>query len=408
MPSVPVTVPSVGESISEGILARWHKPDGSLVRAGEPLFELETDKATSDIPAGGSGVLRIKVREGETVAVGATVATIDPADSAPTAAQDDKPRAAEPAQSTPPANPPLSPAVRRLTSEEKVDVSQVPATGPGGRITKGDVLAYLQAPPATQTTPSSESPIKQPAPPEKPLSEPSSATPRETRERMSLLRSRIAQRLVEVQQTAAILTTFNEVDMSRVIALRTLYKDPFQKKHGVSLGFMSFFVKASIDALKTFPKVNARIDGNEIVYHNFHDIGVAVSTDRGLLVPVIRSAADRSFASIEQTIAQYAAKARDGTIAVDDLQGGTFTITNGGTFGSLLSTPILNPPQSAILGMHAIKKRPVVVDEEIVVRPMMYLALSYDHRLIDGREAVSFLVRIKDCIESPERMMLDL
>ncbi len=353
-------------------------------------------------------MLRIKVREGETVAVGATVATIDPAESTPAAAQDDKPRAAEPAHATaPPSSPPLSPAVRRLASEEKVDVSQVPATGPGGRITKGDVLAYLQAP-ATQTTPASESPIKAPAPPEKPPAEPSSATPRETRERMSLLRSRIAQRLVEVQQTAAILTTFNEVDMSRVIALRTLYKDPFQKKHGVSLGFMSFFVKASIDALKAFPKVNARIDGNEIVYHNFHDIGVAVSTDRGLLVPVIRSAADRSFASIEQTIAQYAAKARDGTIAVDDLQGGTFTITNGGTFGSLLSTPILNPPQSAILGMHAIKKRPVVVDDEIVVRPMMYLALSYDHRLIDGREAVSFLVRIKDCIESPERMMLDL
>ena len=225
---------------------------------------------------------------------------------------------------------------------------------------------------------------------------------------MSLLRTKIAQRLVEVQQTAAILTTFNEVDMSRVIALRTLYKEPFQKKHGVGLGFMSFFVKASIDALKTFPKVNGRIDGNEIVYHNFYDIGVAVSTDRGLLVPVIRAADDRSFASIEQVIAQYAAKAREGTIAVDDLQGGTFTITNGGTFGSLLSTPILNPPQSAILGMHAIKKRPVVVDEEIVARPMMYVALSYDHRLIDGREAVSFLVRIKDCIENPERMMLDL
>ena len=225
---------------------------------------------------------------------------------------------------------------------------------------------------------------------------------------MSGLRTKIAQRLVEVQQTAAILTTFNEVDMSRVIALRTLYKEPFQKKHGVGLGFMSFFVKASIDALKTFPKVNGRIDGNEIVYQNFYDIGVAVSTDRGLLVPVIRAADNRSFASIEQAIAQYAAKAREGTIAVGDLQGGTFTITNGGTFGSLLSTPILNPPQSAILGMHAIKKRPVVVDEQIVVRPMMYLALSYDHRLIDGRDAVSFLVRIKDCIENPERMMLDL
>jgi 2-oxoglutarate dehydrogenase E2 component (dihydrolipoamide succinyltransferase) len=402
MPSVPVTVPSVGESISEGILSRWHKADGSLVRAGEPLFELETDKATSDIPAGGTGVLRITVPEGETVAVGATVATIDPAG--------DQLTTAEPAHaSTPAAKPSLSPAVRRVASEEKVDVSQVTATGKGGRVTKGDVLAYLQSPPP-ETTPSSDTPITRPAPPEKPASEPSTATPtpRETRERMSLLRTKIAQRLVEVQQTAAILTTFNEVDMSRVIALRTHYKEPFQKKHGVGLGFMSFFVKASIDALKTFPKVNARIDGNEIVYHNFHDIGVAVSTDRGLMVPVIRAAGDRSFASIEQAIAQFAAKARDGTIAVDDLQGGTFTITNGGTFGSLLSTPILNPPQSAILGMHAIKKRPVVVDQQIVVRPMMYLALSYDHRLIDGREAVSFLVRIKDCVENPERMMLDL
>ena len=225
---------------------------------------------------------------------------------------------------------------------------------------------------------------------------------------MSGLRQRIAQRLVEVQQTAAILTTFNEADMSRVIELRTLYKESFQKKHGVGLGFMSFFVKASIDALKAFPAVNARIDGNEIVYHNFYDIGVAVSTDRGLLVPVIRNADQRSFAAIEQSIADYATKARDGTIAVDDLQGGTFTITNGGTFGSLLSTPILNPPQSAILGMHAMKKRPVVVDDQIVIRPMMYLALSYDHRLIDGRDAVSFLVRIKDCIENPERMMFEL
>ena len=225
---------------------------------------------------------------------------------------------------------------------------------------------------------------------------------------MSGLRQRIAQRLVEVQHTAAILTTFNEVDMSRVIELRTLYKESFQKKHGVGLGFMSFFIKASIDALKAFPAVNARIEGNEIVYQNFYDIGVAVSTERGLLVPVIRNADQRSFAAIEQSIVNFATKAREGTIAVDDLQGGTFTITNGGTFGSLLSTPILNPPQSAILGMHAMKKRPVVVDDQIVIRQMMYLALSYDHRLIDGREAVSFLVRIKECIENPERMMFEL
>jgi 2-oxoglutarate dehydrogenase E2 component (dihydrolipoamide succinyltransferase) len=442
MPSVPVTVPSVGESISEGIIARWHKADGALVRAGEPLFELETDKATSDIPAAGTGVLRITVPEGETVAVGATVATIDPADSAatqaaPTPAPAQKNRQTEPtkepaakgpaeppatrparepkktspepepAPASEPVPKPLSPAVRRIVSEEGVDISQVPATGPGGRVTKGDVLAHLEAPGA-KVAPSSTSPTAAKAPSALAGTQAASDSPRETRQRMSGLRQRIAQRLVEVQQTAAILTTFNEVDMSRVIALRTLYKESFQKKHGVGLGFMSFFIKASIDALKAFPAVNARIDGNEIVYHNFYDIGVAVSTDRGLMVPVVRSADQRSFAAIEQAILEYATRARAGTITVDDLQGGTFTITNGGTFGSLLSTPILNPPQSAILGMHAMKKRPVVVDDQIVIRSMMYLALSYDHRLIDGRDAVSFLVRIKDCIENPERMMLEL
>ncbi len=425
MPSVPVTVPSVGESISEGILSRWHKSDGSLVKAGEPLFELETDKATSDIPAAGSGVLRIAVKEGETVAVGSTVATIDPADSttvpAPATKKDPAPppakQRAQDTQKAPEASPappatdpkpaqPLSPAVRRLVTEEGVDVSEVAATGPGGRITKGDVLAHLESasPQAPATDPTSAVPL--PATTSADAIAP--AAPRETRQRMSGLRQRIAQRLVEVQQTAAILTTFNEADMSRVLELRSLYKESFQKKHGVGLGFMSFFVKASIDALKTFPAVNARIDGNEIVYQNFYDIGVAVSTDRGLLVPVIRSAEALSFAAIEKAIAGSATKAREGTISVGDLQGGTFTITNGGTFGSLLSTPILNPPQSAILGMHAMKKRPVAVDDQIVIRPMMYLALSYDHRLVDGRDAVSFLVRIKDCIENPERMMFEL
>ena len=423
MSAVAVTVPAVGESITEGIISRWHKADGSLVKAGEPLFELETDKATSDVPAAGSGVLRITVPEGQTVPVGATVATIDTSAAAsPTAAgEQSSPHAKEPASSaaatrtaakTPPpphdhavstsVEKPLSPAVRRLVSEEGVDVDQVFGTGPGGRITKGDVLAHLQtsgaepqpSPPRASTAQESTLPSD---------GHPPSGAPRETRQRMSGLRSRIAQRLVQVQQTAAILTTFNEVDMSRIIALRTLHKEAFQKKHGVGLGFMSFFVKAAVDALKAFPVVNARIDGNEIVYHNFYDIGVAVSTDKGLMVPVIRAADQCSFAAIEQAISGYATKARAGTIAVDDLQGGTFTITNGGTFGSLLSTPILNPPQSAILGMHAIKKRPVVVDDQIVVRSMMYLALSYDHRLIDGRDAVSFLVRIKDCVESPER-----
>jgi 2-oxoglutarate dehydrogenase E2 component (dihydrolipoamide succinyltransferase) len=424
MSPVPVTVPSVGESITEGILARWHKPDGSLVRSGEPLFELETDKATSDVPATGSGVLRIAVKEGETVAVGATVATIDPADStatpAPAAKKGPAPSERQPDKKESPANAagssgqasatagqPLSPAVRRIVSEEHVDVSQVPATGPGGRLTKGDVLTFLGSPrPEAAPAPAAAAPAAPAA--SSPGTDSAPSAPRETRKRMSGLRQRIAQRLVEVQQTAAILTTFNEVDMSRVIELRTLYKESFQKKHGVGLGFMSFFVKASIDALKAFPAVNARIEGNEIVYQNFYDIGVAVSTDRGLLVPVIRNADQRSFAAIEQSIVNYATKAREGTIAVDDLQGGTFTITNGGTFGSLLSTPILNPPQSAILGMHAMKKRPVVVDDQIVIRPMMYLALSYDHRLIDGRDAVSFLVRIKECIENPERMMFEL
>jgi 2-oxoglutarate dehydrogenase E2 component (dihydrolipoamide succinyltransferase) len=433
MAVVAVTVPSVGESISEGTLARWLKPDGAMVQAGEPLFELETDKASTNVPAPVTGALKIEVGEGQTVAVGATVAAIDP---------DGKPAAAPSAEATrpaaspgptdsggpPPARPsaavsvaegtkpadgadgasrPLSPAVRRLVSQEGVDVARVPATGPGGRVTKGDVLAFLESPPSKAAPgPAPRAPAEGAG---AATGEPAPATgPRDTRKRMSGLRQRIAQRLVEVQQTAAILTTFNEADMTRVIDIRARYKDAFQQKHGVGLGFMSFFIKASIEALKAFPSVNASIDGNEIVYHHYVDVGVAVSTDRGLMVPVVKGADRLSFAAIEQAIAGYATKARDGTISVDDLQGGTFTITNGGTFGSLMSTPILNPPQSAILGMHAIKKRAVVVDDQVVARPMMYLALSYDHRLIDGREAVSFLVKVKDCVENPERMMFDL
>jgi len=434
MPAVAVKVPSVGESISEGILARWLKDDGGSVEAGEPLFELETDKASSVVPAPSGGVLTIAAAEGDTVAVGATVATIDPAGApaakpapAPSAAKPTSPattlppadgspgRAADkpaapplsPATTTAGAGQSLSPAVRRLVAEEGVDVSRVAATGPGGRVTKGDVLAYLESPQPAATPPAGPSQTTL-APPTALADSRGAAVPRETRQRMSGLRQRIAQRLVEVQQTAAILTTFNEADMSRVIDLRAQYKEPFQKKHGVALGFMSFFVKATIEALQAFPAVNGRIDGNEIVFHNYFDIGVAVSTDRGLLVPVVRDADELSFAAIEKTIASFASKAREGTISVDDLRGGTFTITNGGIFGSLLSTPILNPPQSGILGMHAIKKRPVVVDDQIVIRPMMYLALSYDHRLIDGREAVSFLVRVKDCLEGPERLMLEV
>jgi 2-oxoglutarate dehydrogenase E2 component (dihydrolipoamide succinyltransferase) len=421
MASVSIKVPSVGESITEGILARWLKPDGARVEAGEPLFELETDKASSVVPAPGSGVLKIGVAEGETVPIGATVGAIDPAGT-PSVAVAPAPAAAASAAGgrsnstlAPVAagsvaadggpNRPLSPAVRRMVAEQGVDVARVPATGPGGRVTKGDVVAFLETPqPSAAPTPAKAS-VPAPA---AAASNPTRTASRETRQRMSGLRQRIAQRLVEAQQTAAILTTFNEADMSRVMDLRAQYKEPFQKKHGIALGFMSFFIKASIEALKAFPAVNARIEGNEIVFLNYFDIGVAVSTERGLMVPVVREADRLSFAEIERTIAGFAAKAREGTISVDDLTGGTFTITNGGIFGSLLSTPIINPPQSGILGMHAIKKRPVVVDDQIVIRPMMYLALSYDHRLIDGREAVSFLVKVKDGIENPERLLLEV
>ncbi len=421
--AVPITVPGVGESISEGILARWLKADGSLVKAGEPLFELETDKASSLVPAGSTGVLTIAVAEGQTVAIGATIGRLDPAATPAEAAAPAQQRAASSAPE--PARPaatgagsddgaaadtglPLAPAVRRLVAENQIDPLRIAATGKEGRITKGDVLAHLQAPPAAgeRVAAAASAPAVEP---EGDVSSPGGTTAgRETRQRMSGLRQRIAQRLVQAQQTAAILTTFNEADMSRVQDLRAHYKELFRTRHGVGLGFMSFFVKAVVEALKNYPSVNGRIDGNDVVYHNFHDIGVAVSTDRGLMVPVLRNADAMSFAEIEKAIAAFADKARKGAITVDDLQGGTFTITNGGTFGSLLSTPILNPPQSGILGMHAIKKRPVVVDDQIVIRPMMYLALSYDHRIIDGREAVSFLVRIKECIEDPERLMLAL
>jgi 2-oxoglutarate dehydrogenase E2 component (dihydrolipoamide succinyltransferase) len=430
MASVPIKVPTVGESISEGILARWLKPDGGSVKAEEPLFELETDKASSVVPAPSSGVLKIGVAEGETVPIGATVGTIDPAGT-PLAVSVQTPASppaadgarARPATTTGPVSTgpttvdgagdrPLSPAVRRVVAEQGVDVARVAATGPGGRVTKGDVLAYLDAPQPAASPAAAQAQANAPAEVSLPVpAPPASSTrrgPRETRQRMSGLRQKIAQRLVEAQQTAAILTTFNEADMSRVMDLRAQYKEPFQKKHGVALGFMSFFIKAVIEALRAFPAVNARIEGNEIVFLNYFDIGVAVSTERGLMVPVVRDADRLSFAATEKTIAGFAAKAREGTISVDDLTGGTFTITNGGTFGSLMSTPIINPPQSGILGMHAIKKRPVVVDDQIVIRPMMYLALSYDHRLIDGREAVSFLVKVKDGIENPERLLLEV
>ena len=432
MAAVPITVPPVGESITEGILARWLKSDGSFVKAGEPLFELETDKASSVVPAGSAGILKIAVAEGETVPIGGTVGTLDPAAKPAEAVSPGLTPARPAAAATAPpshdgassAESPLAPSVRRLVAENAVDPSQITGTGRGGRITKGDVMSYLESPAAGSEKAEGVSPVPAAGPAGNsglpgatsalttaaaPSGDSrSAASSRETRQRMSGLRQRIAQRLVQAQQTAAILTTFNEADMSRIQDLRTHYKELFRTRHSVGLGFMSFFVKAVIEALKSYPTVNARLDGNDIVLHNFYDIGVAVSTDRGLMVPVLRDADAMSFADIEKGIAGFADKAHKGTITVDDLQGGTFTITNGGTFGSLLSTPILNPPQSGILGMHAIKKRPMVVDDQIVIRPMMYLAFSYDHRIIDGREAVSFLVRVKECIEDPERLLLAL
>jgi 2-oxoglutarate dehydrogenase E2 component (dihydrolipoamide succinyltransferase) len=414
MAAVEIQVPSAGESVTEGILSRWLKPDGSAIKSGEPLFEVETDKASTEVPSPADGVLSIGVPEGETVEVGATVGTIDPSASpkaeAPKKEEPPKaeaPKKEEPAPSASPGgNGPMagspSPSARRLAEEEGVDLAKVEGSGRGGRVTKGDVIGAVESR-GSQPSPAPEPKAAEPKPaPAK------SAAERQTRQRLPLIRQKIAQRLVQAQQTAAILTTFNEADLSSVMALRAKYKDSYKEKHGVNLGFMSFFVKASVEALKAFPAVNAQIDGSEIVYNNYYDIGVAVSTERGLMVPVIRDCDALSFAGIEKTIVGFAKKARDNKIGVDDLQGGTFTITNGGVFGSLLSTPILNPPQSGILGMHSIQKRPVVVGDEVVVRPMMYLALSYDHRIIDGREAVSFLVRVKECIENPERMMLEI
>ncbi len=415
--SVAIKVPSVGESISEGIISHWLKKDGDLVQVEEPVFELETEKATSQVPAPASGVLRITTPEGETVTIGAVVGQIEPA--AAGAAKPAAPSAPAPAKPAPPANErhspeaaPLSPAARRLVAEEGIDARTIPGTGKGGRVTKEDVLGAQGRKSTATVAPAAPPPPAEPSKPAPPPPAPAPIKPavgqRETRQRISAIRQRIAERLLQSQKGTATLTTFNEADLSAVLALRAKYKDRFKEKHEVSLGFMPFFVKAAVAALKAFPLVNARIDGAEIVYQNYYNIGVAVSTDKGLMVPVLPDADQLSFAQVDQAIAALATKARNGTIAVSDLQGGTFTITNGGIFGSMLSTPILNPPQSAILGMHSIQKRAVVVDDLIVVRPMMYLALSYDHRIIDGREAVLFLVRIKECVENPERLLLDV
>ncbi len=426
--AVDIKVPPAGESVTEATVGRWLKPNGAAVRANEPVCELETDKATAEVMAPAAGTLVITVPEGQKVAIGAVLGRVEA--GAPAAAakgrhdgatppappkKEEAPRPA-PAAATPPApEVPLSPSARRLVADKGLDPRDLTGTGRGGRITKEDVLGHLAArqAPAAEERPAARdatAALLPPAPPPEARPQPALAPPkdREVRQRMSPIRQRIAERLLAAQQNAAILTTFNEADLSGVMALRAKYKDSFQKKHGVGLGFMSFFVKAAVEALRAFPAVNARIDGSDIVYQNYYDIGVAVSTERGLMVPVLRNADALSFAGVEKGIAELATKARDGKIGVADLQGGTFTITNGGIFGSLLSTPILNPPQSGILGMHAIQKRPVAVDDQVVVRPMMYLAFSYDHRLIDGREAVSFLVRVKECVESPERLMLEI
>lgn len=400
---VEIKVPPAGESVTEALVSKWLKADGDYVQADENIVELETDKAVMELPTTRAGQLKIITQQGNKVPIGTVLATVDekaaaPAKAAPAKTAAPVPVATPTRETVVVREPVLSPAARVHAEEKGVDPKGIKGTGRDGRIIKEDVLAASAKPaPGSQiVTASIQVPAVQ------------NAGVRETRQKMSMIRSRIAQRLVESKQTTAQLTTFNEVDMSGIMALRNKFKDKFKDKYGVGLGFMSFFVKAVIEGLKAFPLVNARIDGEDIVMQNFYDIGIAVSTERGLMVPVVRNCDQLSFAQIEQHIGEMAIKARDGKIAVSDLQGGTFTITNGGIFGSLMSTPILNPPQSGILGMHGIKDRPVVVDGQIVIRPMMYLAFTYDHRIIDGRESVQFLVRVKECLEDPQRLMLEV
>ena len=400
--AIEIQVPQLGESISEATVARWMKAPGDAVEADEPLVELETDKVTVEVPAPRSGVLEeILAGEGEEVEVGAVLgrmaAGAAPAKAAPA------PRAREPVPA-PADAPPLSPAARKLLADNALAPEAVAGTGKDGRITKADVLAHLES---AAAPPPAAAPAPAPAAPAAPRA-PRPDHPREERVRMSRLRRRIAERLKDAQNTAAMLTTFNEADMSGVVALRRRYREAFETRHGVRLGFMSFFVKACIGALKEIPAVNAEIDGGDVIYKNHYDIGVAVGTAQGLVVPVLKDADAMSFAEVERSIADLGARARDGKLSMDDLTGGTFTISNGGVYGSLMSAPILNPPQSGILGMHKIEDRPVAVDGKVEIRPMMYLALSYDHRIIDGSESVTFLVRVKEAIENPERLLLDV
>lgn len=403
---IDVVVPSVGESISEVTIASWMKNDGDMVKLDEPICSIESDKATLEISAPKAGKLKIIVAEGETAAIGAKIATVDETQTAGAtapAAGAPAPQAAAPAQTTSGDKNFPSPAAGKILAEKGVDPSTVAGSGKDGRITKADALA-AQSAPVSAPAAKADGDLKNLA--HHTIAQSFSRDTR--REKMTGLRKTIASRLVAAKNTTAMLTTFNEVDMSAVMELRKKYKDSFKEKHGVGLGFMSFFTKAATAALKMYPAVNGMIDGNEIVYHNYADVGVAVSTPRGLMVPVIRNAESMSFAAIESKIIELAGKARDGKITIDEMQNGTFTITNGGIFGSMLSTPILNAPQSAILGLHNIVERPVAVNGQVVIRPIMYLALSYDHRIIDGRESVSFLKAIKEMIEDPSRLLLDL
>ena len=429
-----IRVPTLGESVTEATIGKWFKKAGDVVAVDEPVVELETDKVTIEVPSPAAGVLTdVAAKDGETVAVGALLGAIKegagavPAgrpdqkterakavDAGPEQPQlkEDRPPAEAPPRAAPPktvvakvagTDTPVAPSVRKLAAETVMDVAAVPGTGKDGRVTKGDMLAAIEraaAQPTPVAQPAAALQARAPSPPDD--------AAREERVRMTRLRQTIARRLKEAQNTAAMLTTFNEVDMTEVMALRTRYRELFERRHGVKLGFMGFFVRACVQALKEIPAVNAEIDGTDIIYKNYYHIGIAVGTERGLVVPVVRDCDQKSLAEIEKAIADFGRRARDGALKIEELQGGTFTITNGGIYGSLMSTPILNAPQSGILGMHKIQERPMVVGGKIEPRPMMYLALSYDHRVVDGREAVTFLVRVKECLEDPARLMLDL
>ena len=409
-----IKVPALGESVTEATVAKWMKKVGDAVAKDEPLCELETDKVTLEVNAPAAGTLQeIRADEGANVEIGQILGIIAEGAVAVAAKPAAAPAPAKPAAApapaaapkpAPAAAAPLSPAVRKLVAENELQPAAIPATGKDGRLTKGDVIAFMEKPAAARSGMTQRVPEPSAPAPEAPRA----PAEREQRVRMTRLRKRIAERLKAAQNTAAMLTTFNEVDMSAILKLREQFKDSFEKKHGVRLGFMSFFVKACIQALKEIPAVNGEIDGDDLIYKNHYDIGVAVGTEQGLVVPVLRDADQMGFAEIEKKIGELGRKARDGKLTIEDLTGGTFTISNGGVYGSLMSTPILNPPQSGILGMHKTQPRPVAIGDKVEIRPMMYLALSYDHRIIDGREAVTFLVRVKECIEDPQRLLLEM